>query len=104
MLFKNSFANTAKNIFGNVRNFGSQLPSFLTKGLSTLNEGRNTVKRLQDLKSKIDDVGRKLQSEVPDNVSKTVRGLSGKVDEGLNRAGQELERGERIGNVLSGLF
>ena len=104
MLFKNSFANTAKNIFGNVRNFGSQLPSFLTKGLSTLNEGRNTVKRLQDLKSKVDDVGKKLSGEVPQNVSKTVKDISEKIDSGLNRAGSEIDRASRVGNVLSGLF
>ena len=104
MLFKNSFANTAKNIFGNVRNFGSQLPSFLTKGLSTLNQARNEVKKLQDIKSRVDEVGKKLVSEVPENVSKTVRDISGKVDSGLSRANTELERGARIGSVLSGLF
>lgn len=104
MLFKNAFANTAKNIFGNVRNFGQQLPSFLTKGLSALNEGRNTVKRLQDLKSKVDSVGNQLRNEVPESVQKSVRDISGKVDEGLAKAGSEIERGQRIGSALSGLF
>ena len=104
MLFKNSFANTAKNIFGNVRNFGSQLPSFLTKGLSSLNQARNEVKKLQDIKSRVDEVGRQIANEVPENIQKTARQLSGRVDEGLAKAGSEIERGQRIGSALSGLF
>ena len=76
----------------------------MTKGLSALNEGKNTVKRLQDLKSKVDSVGRQIANEVPENIQKTARQLSGRVDEGLAKAGSEIERGQRIGSALSGLF
>lgn len=94
----------SNNFLMSSRNLIRQTPSFLAKGLSGLQSARNEIKRIQDVKSRVEDVGRKLQNEVPENVSKTVRELSGKVDSGLNRANSELERGARIGNVLSGLF
>lgn len=94
----------ANNFLMSSRNLIKQSPSFLAKGLSGLNQARNEIKRIQDVKSRVDEVGRKLSNEVPESVQKSVRGLSGKVDDGLNRANSEIDRVSRVGNVLSGLF
>ena len=94
----------ANNFLMSSRNLIKQSPSFLAKGLSGLNQARNEIKRLQDVKSNVNNVGRQIAGEFSQDVQKTARNISGKIDEGLNRANSEIDRVSRVGNVLSGLF